>query len=61
MQVAGENADLDAWLWNGLSPWDSQQLRITWLLLPTRSLQMNPFELLWIQLVKKLRCKTITW
>jgi transposase len=60
IHVGGENANLEDWLWEGLSPWDGQPLRITLLLLPARSPEMNPIELVWAQLVKKLRYKDIT-
>jgi hypothetical protein len=56
IHVGGENANLDDWLWDGLSPWDGQPLRITLLLIPARSPELNPFNLLWDQLVKKLHC-----
>jgi transposase len=60
IHVGGENANLEDWLWDGLSPWDGQPLRITLLLLPARSPEMNPTELVWAQLVKKLRYKDIS-
>jgi transposase len=55
IHTGDENTDLDDWLWNGLSPGDNQPLRITLLLLPARSTEFNPIELLWAQLVKTLR------
>jgi transposase len=60
IHIGGENVDLDDWLWNGLSPGDNQPLRITLLLLPACSTEFKPIELLWAQLVKKLRYKDIS-
>jgi len=34
MHIAGENDVLQDWLWNALSPWDGQPLRILLVLLP---------------------------
>jgi hypothetical protein len=55
IHIGGENVELDDWLWNGLSPRDNQPLRILLLLLPARSPELNPIELIWAWLVKKLR------
>jgi transposase len=60
IHVGGENANLEEWLWDGLSPIDDQPLRITLILLPARSPEYNPIELVWSQLVRKLRYKDIS-
>jgi transposase len=46
---------LEDYLWNALSPFDGQPLRIRLLYLPTRSPELNPIELFWHTLVEPLK------
>ena len=55
IHIAGENDVLQDWLWNAPSPWDGQPLRILLVLLPPRAPELNPIELLWQLLVKRLK------
>jgi hypothetical protein len=54
IHVGGENVDLRDWLLNSPHP-DGQPMGIFLLLLPARTPELNPEELVWHSMVKKMR------
>jgi hypothetical protein len=51
----GENEFLSEWLWNHVCPGTTRPLHILVVYLPTRAPELNPIELLWAVLVKRLK------
>jgi len=59
VHIRSENDVLRDYLWNAISPHDSQPLHINLLLLPVRCPELNPIELIWSLFVSRLHCASL--